>query len=109
MPLDDDADRYTIDDFLAEGDFHGRRVTLVDPDDLTGRTRNVYEDLDRCDDGCRDRKALLTLYPEHPKAKAKGDDDSGQVVLTHAEALADMQRMIQRFGYVVQSIERDIH
>ena len=90
------------------GEFPGRRITLVDLDDKTGRTRNVYEDLDQ-ETPKHTREALLTLYPDHNIGMAKGGGigtESGQIVLSHARAILDIKRMLA-LGYVVAGIARD--
>lgn len=92
------------DIFLA-GEFRERRIVLVDPDDPTGRTRNVYEDIDQ-EQIKGDRHAVITLFPEYSKASAKGIDDAGQVVVTHEAALRDICKMLEQ-GYVIHEITKD--
>ena len=83
--------------------FPGKRIEIVDPDDE--RFRNVYEDLDQ-ELPMDERKALLTLFPEYSKASSKGDDDTGFTTMTHKEAVADIEKMLDQ-GYVLRSIEKD--
>ena len=90
---------------VESGGFAGRKITLYDPDDATGRTRNVYEDMDF--EGA-ERAALVTLFPEHAIGVATGNETNGLRRLSHAEALRDMMKMIEQFGYKIHKIERDI-
>lgn len=99
------SDLVLINALRVRGDFANRRIVLADPDDP--RTYQVYEDLD-WDDDRQTRLALITLFPERSKAQARGDDESGMVVTTHHAALEDMARMVERHGYRIQRIARDI-
>jgi hypothetical protein len=90
---------------LASGSFHGRKVEIVDPDDR--RNRQIYEDLDVEVIG-EERKALITIHPEHAVEAAKGDTEAGLVVVTMSKAVADLRRMLERFGYEPVRVSRDI-
>lgn len=90
-----------------EGDFSGKKIILVDPDDPTGRTRIHYEDLDQ-EVPSAVREALVTIYPDHAQGMAEGDTTRGLVVVSHKKAVEDMVRMIEKFGYRVKSIQRDL-
>lgn len=91
---------------MARGNFAGRRIVIYDPDDLSGRTRNVYEDLDQ--ELGQERMALVTLYPEYAIAQSTGDNDDGLVEITHEKALKDIERMMTKFGYRLLSIVKDV-
>ena len=93
-------------EFVVAGEFRERIIVLTDPDDLTGRTRNVYEDIDQDGGTTSDRMAVLTLYPENSKGASKGIDGAGQVVLTHARALQDIRKMLLQ-GYQLTEIKKD--
>jgi hypothetical protein len=97
----------TLAEIFEKGCFPGRRIVLSDPDDPWKRTRNVYEDLDQ-ETPDAPRLAVVTIFPEHAQAMAKGDSASGLVTMTHEEAVKDMKTMIDRFGYVITEISRDI-
>ncbi len=77
-----------------------RKIELFDPD--SPRTRNVYEDIDQEHPGAP-RQVLVTLYPEFHK-----DPDGAQEVVTHAKAIKDIRRMIDRYGYLILRLERDL-
>jgi hypothetical protein len=90
-----------------KGSFANYRITLADPDSPFTRTRNVYEDLDQ-ETPNSPRMALVILYPEHAKAHASHGVNDGQFVMTHEKAIRDMRKMVEKFGYRVVSIERDL-
>lgn len=93
-------------DFFAAGEFRERIIVLTDPDDLTGRTRNVYEDIDQEGGTASDRMVVLTLYPENAMGASKGIDGVGQTILTHARALQDIRKMLLQ-GYQLTEIKKD--
>lgn len=104
--LPSEYERY-LREFFEKGHFAGRVIVLVDPDDPSGRTRNVYEDLDFEVVG-EARFALVTCYPEAAKADELGNYEGGRTVVDHKKALQDVKIMIERFGYKIHKIDRDI-
>lgn len=94
-----------VQGILAVGKFPNRKITLVDPDDP--REMVIYEDIDQ--EALRQpRLALVTIEPDRSKAIARGDMDHGVVTVTHEHALRDMKIMIERFGYIVKAVEKDL-
>lgn len=91
--------------FQERGHFSGRRITIQDPENRA--FRQTYEDLGR-ETPKVEPMALLTLFPEHSRCHAVGDSMSGLIVITHGAALRDIALMIERNGYEVVAITKDI-
>lgn len=92
-----------FEDFETQGHFAGKRIEITDPDEP--RHRQVYEDLGEINR--RQRRCLVTIYPEHAKSAARGDDLDGLIVIEHDAALLDIRKMLAQ-GYVLTMIDRDI-
>lgn len=90
----------------ARGDFRDRRVVVSDPDDVTGRTRNIYEDLDQ-ETPSSDRMCCVIIEPQNSKQRSRGNDDDDFIeLISHEKAIEDINRMI-RLGFEITVIERD--
>ena len=88
------------------GDLRDRRVVLADPDDPTGRTRTVYEDLDH-ETPTSERMVLVKHEPLHSKRQDAGLlDEDYMDMINHSKAIDDIERMM-RFGWELFLIERD--
>ena len=86
------------------GEFPMRRIDVVDPDDP--RQRNVYEDIE-VEDGSCTRMCLVSLHPECAEAIANGLDPVGsQEVISHAKALADIEKLLKQ-GWVLVHFAHD--
>lgn len=86
-----------------EGEFRGRKIVVIDPEEP--QYVNIYEDLDQ-DRPRSERQAVVTLQPEYNKAQARGDDAAGQYVMSHAKVFSDIDRMLKQ-GFIIKSITRD--
>lgn len=102
-----DSDMHRLLKMMEQrGDFRDKKITIIDPDDLTGKTKQIYEDMD-FEDGNTERQCILTLYPEHTIGARKGDYCCAIFQMSHKKAFADIRKMIEQ-GWRIQNIERDL-